>query len=131
MAVIVVLRFKSRQLEDTTWAYPILLASFPVYYWVFAVYASDYRALLIEFVASVGFLAITYVAYNYRSFATLMLLAIGYVAHAVYDIYHDALFINRGVPAWWPEFCGAVDVLIGVYMIYLAISTQQRRSNIA
>lgn len=128
IAVIVVLRFRARRLEKTQWAYPLLLATFPIYYWVFAVYASDYTALLNELMAGVTFLAIAYVAYRSRSFATLLLLAIGYVAHAAYDFYHDALFVNSGVPTWWPEFCGSVDVLIGGYVAYLAFSLRRRVS---
>lgn len=126
IAVAVVMRFRARRLEKTTWAYPILLATFPVYYWVFAVYAADYTALLNELMAGAAFLAIAYVAFKFKSFATLLLLAIGYVAHAAYDFYHDALFANAGVPAWWPEFCGSVDVLIGGYVAYLAFSLRRR-----
>lgn len=126
IAVIVVLRFRARRLEKTPWAYPMFLATFPLYYWVFAVYAADYTALLYELMASVAFLAIAYVAYRSRSFATLVLLAIGYVTHAAYDFYHDALFVNSGVPAWWPEFCGSVDALIGSYIAYLAFSLRRR-----
>jgi hypothetical protein len=104
----------------------MFLATFPIYYWVFAVYASDYTALLYELMASVPFLAIAYVAYRSRSFATLVVLAIGYVAHAAYDLYIDALFFNAGVPTWWPEFCGSVDVVIGGYVAYLAFSLRKR-----
>jgi hypothetical protein len=130
IAVIVVLRFRTKSLESTKWAYPMLLATFPIYYWVFAVYASDYTALLHELMASVAFLAIAYIAYRFRSFATLLLLAIGYLAHAAYDFYHDALFFNAGVPAWWPEFCGSVDVLIGGYVAYLAFSLRRRVASV-
>ena len=124
----VVLRFRARRLEKTKWAYPMFLATFPVYYWFFAAYASDYSALLNELMASTVFLAIAYVTYKFRSFATLLLLAVGYVAHAAYDFYHDALFVNSGVPTWWPEFCGSVDVLIGGYVAYLAFSLRRRAS---
>lgn len=126
IAVIVVMRFRARRLERTKWAYPVFLATFPAYYWVFAVYASDYTALLNELMVSVVFLAVAYFAYKFRSFATLLLLAIGYVAHAAYDFYHDALFINSGVPTWWPEFCGSVDILIGGYIVYLAFALHRR-----
>ena len=126
IAVIVVLRFRARRLEKTKWAYPIFLATFPIYYWVFALYASDYAALLNEFMVGAAFLAIAYVAYKFRSFATLQLLAIGYVAHAAYDFYHDALFVNAGVPTWWPEFCGSIDVLIGGYVAYLAFALRRQ-----
>lgn len=97
-----------------------------MYYWVFAVYAADYTALLNEIVAGVAFLAIAYVAYKFRSIATLLLLSIGYVAHAAYDFYHDSFVSNPGVPTWWPEFCGSVDVLIGGYIAYLAFALHKR-----
>jgi hypothetical protein len=50
------------------------------------------------------------------------MLALGYIAHGVYDVIHHQLFINSGAPLWWPEFCGTVDILIGVYLIAFAIS---------
>lgn len=126
VAAIVVLRFRAQKLESTRWAYPVLLATFPVYYWVFAAYASDYTALLGELIAGVAFLVIAYVAYAFRSFATLLLLSVGYVAHAAYDFSHDALLSNAGVPTWWPEFCGSVDVLLGCYVAWLAFSLRRR-----
>ena len=126
VAAIVVLRFRAGKLETTRWAYPALLATFPLYYWVFAVYAADYGALPGELVASVAFLAIAYVSYAFRSFATLLLLSVGYVAHAAYDVHHDALLSNSGVPTWWPEFCGSVDVLLGSYVAWLAFALRRR-----
>lgn len=119
LAMTVMVIFRSRQLDNSTWAFPIFLATFPAYYWLFALYAFDYTALLYEFIAGSAFLGIAYLAWRIRSFTTWLLLALGYVAHAAYDIYHDALFINSGVPGWWPEFCAAVDVLLGGYIAYL------------
>lgn len=126
IAVFVVLLFKARRLENSRWAYPILLATFPVYYWIFAVYASDYAALLKEFMVGVAFLAIAYVAWKFKSFGTMLLLASGYVIHAAYDFYHNVFFVNSGAPTWWPEFCGSVDVLIGGYIGYLAFSLSRK-----
>ncbi len=48
--------------------------------------------------------------------------------HAIYDYYHDDLFINPGTPTWWPEFCGSIDIIIGVYIIYLALMLEKRKS---
>jgi hypothetical protein len=126
VAVFVVLHLKATKREDSNWAYPLLLATFPVYYWVFAVYAPDYAELPGELMAGAAFLAIAYVAYKFKSFCTLLLLAVGYNLHAAYDFYHDFLFLNGGTPAWWPEFCGAVDVVIGCYVAYLAFSLPRK-----
>ena len=49
---------------------------------------------------------------------TLLLLAIGYVAHGVYDIVHEHLFINPGMPVWCPAFCGTIDILIAAYLAF-------------
>jgi len=126
IAVLVVLHLKATKRENTRWAYPLLLATFPVYYCIFAVFGSDYSALLGEFLVGVVFLAIAFVAYKFRSLGTLLLLATGYIAHAAYDFYHNLLLSNAGTPVWWPEFCGSVDVLLGGYVAYLAFSLHKK-----
>jgi hypothetical protein len=126
IALVVVLLFKAWGLESTKWAYPVLLATFPVNYWVFAIYGSDSAALLKELLVGLAFLAVAYTAYKFKSFATLLLLAFGYVMHAAYDFSHNRFFVNAGAPTWWPEFCGSVDVLIGAYIAYLALSLPKK-----
>jgi len=125
-APVVVLLFKAWGLENTKWAYPVLLAEFPVNYWAFAIYGSDSAALLKEIVVGLAFLAVAYIAYEVKSFATLLLLAFGYVMHAAYDFSHNLFFVNAGAPTWWPEFCASVDVLIGAYLAYLAFSFRKK-----
>ncbi len=131
IAVYVIIRFRKTRLERKKWVYPVLLATFPVYYWVFAVYASDYRALAVEVIIGFIFLVIAYIAYKLSSFMSLLLLAFGYLAHGVYDIAHNSFFYNPGTPLWWPEFCGAVDVLIGLYLVYFAASMRRKNAEAA
>ena len=122
IALVVVLLFKVWGLEETRWAYPVLLAEFPVNYWIFAIYGADSAVLLEEVVVGLAFLVVAYIAYKFKSFVTLLFLAFGYDMHAVYDFSHNFFFINAGAPTWWPEFCASVDVLIGAYVAYLAFS---------
>jgi hypothetical protein len=126
IGIVVVLLFKSWGLEGTRWAYPVLLAEFPVNYWSFAIYGSDSAALLKEVLVGLAFLAVAYIAYKFKSFVTLLLLASGYVMHAAYDFSHNFFFMNAGAPTWWPEFCASVDVLIGAYIGYLAFSFRRK-----
>jgi hypothetical protein len=126
IGIVVVMLFKYWGLEGTRWAYPVLLAEFPVNYWSFAVYGSDSAALLKEVLAGLAFLAVAYIAYKLKSFVTLLLLAFGYVMHAAYDFSHNFFFVNAGAPKWWPEFCASVDVLIGAYIAYLAFSFRRK-----
>ena len=125
-AIVVVLLFKAWRLEETKWAYPVLLAEFPVNYWIFAIYGSDSAALLKELAVGLAFLAVAFIGYKVKSFVTLLLLAFGYVMHAAYDFSHNFLFVNAGAPTWWPEFCASVDVLIGAYIAYLAFSFRKK-----
>lgn len=126
VAALLALRFRRRGQEYSRWSYPLLLASFPAWYWAFALRAADPGALAAEVLAGVAFIAIALVAASRRSVATLLLLAFGYVAHAVYDVMHDTLVSNPGVPVWWPEFCGAVDLVLGVYIVLLAMRLRRR-----
>ncbi len=122
IAIYVMVRFRKTALEKRKWAYPLLLGTFPMYYWVFAVYGSDYRALLNELITGAVFISIAYGAYKINSVGAVRLLSIGYIGHAIYDAVHNSLFVNSGAPLWWPEFCGAVDVLIGIYLFIMAAS---------
>lgn len=89
--------------------------------WAFAVCGSDFAALHKEITVGAGFIALAAMAYRVKGRLYLGLLAAGYISHAVYDAVHNSLFVNAGTPAWWPEFCGAVDVLIGFYFVYLLL----------
>ena len=126
IAVYVVVRFKKTKLEKRKWAYPAFLATFPIYYWIFAIYAANYGALINEIGIGLAFILIAYIAYRLNSVIRLILLATGYILHAGYDVIHDSLFINPGTPVWWPEFCGSVDLLIGLYLLYLVVSVRGR-----
>lgn len=122
LAAYLVAQYRITALDRKTVFYPVFLASFPFYYFAFAIYAGDAGVLLHEIYAGSIFFLIAYIAYKLQSRTGVVLLALGYFGHAVYDGIHNQIFINNGTPIWWPEFCGAVDGLIGVYLIYLAIS---------
>ena len=129
-AICVVVVFRKTKLERSRWAYPLLLSTFPIYYWVFAVFGSDFTALRRELLPGVLIFALSFWAYRSSGFTAWIVLAIGYIGHATYDFGHNALFTNTGAPSWWPEFCGSVDLLIGFYLLAMATSEKmaQKRS---
>lgn len=49
-----------------------------------------------------------------------------WLAHGGYDLLHPQLFINPGVPAWYPAFCAAVDIVVGLYLLSLATRPARR-----
>ena len=46
----------------------------------------------------------------------LWLIVAGLAMHGIYDFFHGHFFTNPGVPAWWPEFCLAYDVMVAIYL---------------
>lgn len=117
----VIIRFKQNGLEKTKWAYPVFLATFPLYYFAFAIYAQDTQALGYEALIGVAFFSIAFFAYKSSKKASALLVGSGSILHGVYDAYHEELFVNPGTPEWWLEFCGSIDIILGVYLIYFAI----------
>ncbi|MEJ2141467.1 MAG: hypothetical protein P8Y24_03780 [Gammaproteobacteria bacterium] len=117
----VIVRFKKTRLEKTKWAYPLFLASFPLYYVAFSIYGNDLVALWKELIVGIIFFFIAYIAYKSHRKLSFVLVGIGCILHVVYDLYHDVFFINTGTPDWWLEFCGSIDLVLGLYLIYIAV----------
>lgn len=42
-----------------------------------------------------------------------------WILHAVWDLVHDRFFANPGVPGWYPVFCFTVDIVVGLYLLWL------------
>ena len=127
LAAYMIVRFQVTKLERKKWVYPLLLATFPFYYFAFAIYANDHDALIKEIYVGLAFFAVAFIAYKLKSTIGIAILAAGYIGHAVYDVVHNNMFINEGTPVWWPEFCGAVDSLLGLYLVYLAVSLSMNK----
>ncbi|MDC0435209.1 hypothetical protein OAM69_06185 [bacterium] len=101
--------------------YPSILIFIASFYVLFAVMEghSVYRELLI---ASMFFVTAIFGAYK-----SLFIVGLGIIAHGVYDIIHVIVFSQNVAPIWWPSFCAAVDLALGLWVIYLANS--RRKSN--
>ena len=126
IVTLIIAHFKRSRLEKSQLAYPLLLASFPLYYFVFAIYANDIVALQKEFVVGTVFFALAFIAIKSKIKLSATLVGIGSISHAIYDHYHNILFINPGTPSWWLEFCGSIDLILGVYLFYFAITTPNK-----
>ena len=125
-AILVICYFKRKGLEKAQLPYPILLASFPLYYFVFALYANDHLALYKEIGISLIFLLLAYLAIKSNRKTSLILVSLGCITHGAYDVYHNILFLNNGTPVWWVEFCGSIDLILGFYLIYFAVTVPNK-----
>jgi len=103
--------------------YPTVTIVIASYYALFAVMGGSSEALLLELLAITAFIAAAVAGFRY----SLWLVAAALLLHGVFDGVHGKVIANPGVPAWWPRFCLAYDVVAGLYLAML-LKTGRRPS---
>jgi hypothetical protein len=98
--------------------YPTVAIVIASLYSLFAVMAGSTRALVVESIVGVGFVALAVL--GFRTSLWLVVVALG--VHGVFDLVHGALISNPGVPRWWPAFCLAYDAAAAGYLAWLIMS---------
>ena len=98
--------------------YSTVLVIIASYYVLFAVLGGSGYALVSELVVAVAFSSVAIFGALYVP----TLVGIGITAHGLFDLVHDVAIENSGVPTWWPEFCGSIDVALGLWVIAITRS---------
>ncbi|MEK6374906.1 MAG: hypothetical protein AABO58_19700 [Acidobacteriota bacterium] len=97
--------------------YPTLTIVIASYYALFAVMGGSTRALMQESVVITGFFLIAIIGFK----RNLWLIVVALAAHGVFDFVHGNVIADPGVPAWWPAFCLAYDVVTAAYLAVLLL----------
>lgn len=95
--------------------YPTMAIVVATYYILFAAIGSSTPALVLESLVAGIFLAMAVAGFKKNLWVAVAALA----GHGVFDFFHHLLIRNPGVPAWWPGFCLAFDVLAGAFLAML------------
>jgi hypothetical protein len=95
--------------------YPTVMIVIAFLYALFAVMGASTRALVLESLVGVVFLALAVAGFR----SSLWLVVVALAAHGVFDLVHGKAISNPGVPAWWPPFCFAYDVAAAAYLAWL------------
>lgn len=95
--------------------YPTVMMVIAGYYALFAVMGGSVEVLALEAIPIAIFVAASIAGFKY----SLWLVAAALAAHGVFDVWHDKLILNPGVPPWWPSFCLGFDVVAGLYLAWL------------
>jgi len=127
-ALITIKLFNGGKATNIQALYALYLASFPFYYWLFAVYGSSSTVLFKEILAGLPFMMLAGFCFKMNSKDYPLLLASGYILHAIYDFSHSDIFVNQGVPTWWPEFCGVINLILGVYIATFIFARSSRQT---
>ena len=93
------------------------------YYVLFAVMGGSGHALVLELIVMAGFVAAAILGFKKSEWILVAALA----GHGVFDAVRGNAIENAGVPAWWPAFCGAYDVVAAACLAWIIV----RRSGTA
>lgn len=112
LALAILLSVRLVGLDRDRGFYPTVMIVIALLYGLFAVMGGSMRALGLESVAMTGFIFVTILGFKRNLWWVVGAL----FAHGVYDFFHGHLFLNPGVPAWWPQFCSAFDIVAAAFL---------------
>lgn len=100
--------------------YPVTLIVIAAYYVLFATMggAGALAPVTSELIAASVFVVVAIVGFR----TSLWWVAAGIAGHGLFDWFvHPRLIENPGMPAFWPAFCGSIDVALGVLIAVLLL----------
>lgn len=100
--------------------FSILLMVIATYYILFATMGHAPGAIVAEAVAASVFSAVAVAGFKW----TPWLVVAGLACHGLFDLFHGTLIANPGVPAFWPVFCAAFDVVLAACLAWQLRSRQ-------
>jgi hypothetical protein len=111
----------ARTTPNSKYIYNLSLLSLPAVYIGFAIY-SDVNAVMPEIIWGIPFFAAPLLFLFKSRRATMVILALLYLLHGGYDLYHGILFNGSHVPAWYATFCASLDFVVGAYLLLVALA---------
>jgi hypothetical protein len=87
------------------------------YYVLFAAMGGSGHVLVLELIVMAGFVTAAVLGFKKSEWILVAALA----GHGVFDALRGNLIENPGVPAWWPAFCGAYDVVAAACLAWIIV----------
>ncbi|MFG2631928.1 hypothetical protein [Streptomyces sp. NPDC048473] len=110
----------ARRVRGENWLYSASLILLPLIYSGFALAAGEGQVALREMLVGTPFIVGGVICLVFGIPLSALIVGTLWILHAVFDLIHDALFVNTGVPGWYPVFCAAIDLVVGAYILRLA-----------
>ena len=102
--------------------YPTVTIVIASIYALFAVMGASTHALVVESLVGAAFLAAAVSGFK----SSLWVVVVALAAHGIFDLAHDRVISNPGVPPWWPAFCLAYDLTAAAYVAGLLMTRRIR-----
>jgi len=110
----------ARSIRGEHWLYALGLLTLPSIYACFALKAGDLAIGAKEMVYGTPYV-VAGLVFAFASVRTsAVVVGVLWLLHGLYDLAHSQLIANAGVPDWYPIFCFVVDVVIGLYVLWLS-----------
>jgi hypothetical protein len=97
--------------------YPSVVVVVASYYVLFAAMDGSVHTLVVEAVAMAVFTVAAVLGFKRYPW----LVVAGLVGHGAFDLVHDLVITNPGVPEWWPAFCLTFDLGAGALLAARAL----------
>jgi hypothetical protein len=114
LAVAVAILATSNRWDRDRSFYPVVTLVVASYYALYGVIGGTVGPLLLELGVALVFVVTAIVGFKKSPWIVMAALA----GHGIFDIFHDMLIRNPGMPIWWPDFCMAFDVTLGAYFAW-------------
>jgi hypothetical protein len=110
-----------RRLDSEPWMYAYALLVLPIVYVMFALTDGSGDVAGKELLVGLPWIIAGIVLLWFKVPYATAIVGTFWLLHAAYDVAHDELFTNPGVPDWYPLACLTTDVVIGGYLLFLAL----------
>lgn len=110
----------ARFIRGERWLYSVGLLTLPSLYASFALRVGEPAVGVKEMIYGVPFVVagLAFAFVSVRQSAVVV--GLFWLLHGLYDLVHSQLITNTGVPASYPIWCFMVDVVIGLYLLWLS-----------
>lgn len=126
IAIIILSRVLAKYFPARLMAATILVAIAFIYVG-FSLNGNPVHLIMPEIAMTLFFYFLALTGYRYNSLLT----AVGIILHGVWDIFHHkGLVVKTDIPAYWPSYCLVVDLIDGIYFIFVFKREQQRTSTL-
>lgn len=113
LAVLIIILGKLTKFEQDRSFYSTVLIVIASYYVLFSFIS--FESIFIEI--SIAFIFIIFAVVGALRWP--LLIGLGLFTHGIFDFYHVKFINNSGVPVWWPSFCAGIDIILGIWVLYL------------
>jgi hypothetical protein len=110
----------ARLIRGERWLYALGLLTLPSLYASFALQAGEPAVGVKEMIYGIPFIAAGLVFAFASVRQSAVVVGLFWLLHALWDLTHSQFFTNAGVPGWYPVWCFSVDMVVGVYLLWLS-----------